>query len=76
MQTMQESQQRRDLVGTEPRQQQLLALQREQLLLSGFSADEVTTLLGFLHRLHDNLRSVREFDGTDAADASSSAVAD
>ena len=39
-----------------------LATAREEALLTGFSAQERETLIGYLHRLLDNLDAVRDID--------------
>lgn len=44
-----------------------VALQREQALLRGFSATEKATLVGYMHRLLDNLPAVDAVDTTHAA---------
>lgn len=41
-----------------------IAMQRQEILLDGFSEDEVHQLLGFLERMHENLPAVRAYDGT------------
>lgn len=44
-----------------------VALRRESILLAGFSEDEIVLLRGFLHRLYENVPSVREHDDTQVA---------
>jgi len=45
-----------------------MALTREEKLLDGFSAAERDTLIGFLHRMHDNLPKVVEASDAMAAE--------
>lgn len=42
-----------------------IALQRERILLSGFSEDEIVLLRQFLQRMYENIPAVRQYDGTE-----------
>ena len=41
-----------------------IALEREQLLLTGFSGEEKENLLGFLRRMHENLPEMNAYDSS------------
>jgi DNA-binding MarR family transcriptional regulator len=41
-----------------------IALEREKLLLTGFSGEEKESLLGFLRRMHENLPEMNAYDSS------------